>query len=1049
MPPSSGELWGHHLMPSQVQVDCLLPNGILIQLCVNRDETLERIKSDLWYEARKFPLFNLLLDPASYIFVSITQDAEREEFYDETKRLCDLRLFQPILKVVEPIGNREEKMLNYEIGLTISIPVNEFNEMKDLEVVTFRRNILEVCKEAVNERELKGASSLAMYAYPPDVESSHKLPKHLAEKLSKQDDFVVVCIWVVSDDGSRNKFSVKILHSSCPSDVIAETIRRRSRIMGITKEHAERCIEEYGHTYALKVCGCDQFLLQECPISQYKYVRECIARDKIPQLMLLTKEGIYNSLPENKFTVPAYSQRGIQAIADINNQQTISLWEIHAMLRIRIHVATRVNVKELGKIYVKAGIYHGTEALCESQVTKEVESNNPRWNEWLEFLYIPDIPRSARLCISLCSVFKRKNKKVHYALAWGNLQMFDYNDRLLNEKVSLNLWPMPQGMDELLNPIGIPGSNPDEDTPCLQIEFDKFSYPVSYPPDEHFEEMAYFVMAKEKRNQTVVDTPSQMKEEEEEILKIIARDPLSEFSEQDKLLLWKRRDFCMRHPHSLPKLLQAVKWNDRENVALLYLLLKCWPLVEPEVALELLDCSFPDSKVRSFAVECFEHGLTDDKLQQYLLQLVQALKFEPHLDNHITRFLLKKSLLNQRIGQHFFWLLKSEMYQTSIRTRFGLVLEAFCRGCGPYLKMLTRQVEALDKLTKLTDKLKQEDKADKDEQMKQLHGHLQQPDYQESLRNFLSPLDSSHRLGEIIPEECDVKTSKKRPLWLVWENPDPLADIWFTDYKIIFKNGDDLRQDMLTIQLIRVMDKLWKNEGLDLRMSPYGCVSTGKDIGIIEVVRHAETIMKIQSKGGLRGAVQMDSLTLHKWIETKNKDKYDQAIDAFTRSCAGYCVATFVLGLGDRHSENIMVTEDGRVFHIDFGHFLNHKKKKFGINRERVPFVLTEDFIKVITRGSDQAKKQNCFKKFQEQCCEAYLILRKNAHLLINLFTMMLSCGIPELQSLDDISYLRKTLAVEKTEKEAIKYFIDQFHNAYGDQWTTKMDWFFHYIKHL
>ena len=52
----------------------------------------------------------------SYIFVSITQDAEREEFYDENRRLCDLRLFQPILKVVEPKGNKEEKMLNSEIG---------------------------------------------------------------------------------------------------------------------------------------------------------------------------------------------------------------------------------------------------------------------------------------------------------------------------------------------------------------------------------------------------------------------------------------------------------------------------------------------------------------------------------------------------------------------------------------------------------------------------------------------------------------------------------------------------------------------------------------------------------------------------------------------------------------------------------------------------------------------------------------------------------------------------------------------------------------------
>ena len=31
-------------------------------------------------------------------------------------RLCDLRLFLPILSVVEPEGNKEEKMLNYDIG---------------------------------------------------------------------------------------------------------------------------------------------------------------------------------------------------------------------------------------------------------------------------------------------------------------------------------------------------------------------------------------------------------------------------------------------------------------------------------------------------------------------------------------------------------------------------------------------------------------------------------------------------------------------------------------------------------------------------------------------------------------------------------------------------------------------------------------------------------------------------------------------------------------------------------------------------------------------
>ena len=40
-----------------------------------------------------------------------------------------------------------------------------------------------------------------------------------------------------------------------------------------------------------------------------------------------------------------------------------------------------------------------------------------------------------------------------------------------------------------------------------------------------------------------------------------------------------------------------------------------------------------------------------------------------------------------------------------------------------------------------------------------------------------------------------------------------------------------------------------------------------------------------------------------------------------------------------------------KLFHIDFGHFLGHFKKKLGIKRERVPFVLIQDFIKVIAKG--------------------------------------------------------------------------------------------------
>lgn len=71
------------------------------------------------------------------------------------------------------------------LGFAIGMPVCEFDLVKDSEVQDFRRNILNVCKDSVELRDASGPHSRALYVYPPNVESTQELPKHIYSKLDK------------------------------------------------------------------------------------------------------------------------------------------------------------------------------------------------------------------------------------------------------------------------------------------------------------------------------------------------------------------------------------------------------------------------------------------------------------------------------------------------------------------------------------------------------------------------------------------------------------------------------------------------------------------------------------------------------------------------------------------------------------------------------------------------------------------------------------------------------------------------------------------------
>jgi len=308
--------------------------------------------------------------------------------------------------------------------------------------------------------------------------------------------------------------------------------------------------------------------------------------------------------------------------------------------------------------------------------------------------------------------------------------------------------------------------------------------------------------------------------------------------------------------------------------------------------------------------------------------------------------------------------------------------------------------------------------------------------------------------------------SKKVPLRIEGINHQTGGE----NVQTIFKNGDDLRQDILSLQMIFLMDKLWLEDDLDLAMTPYKVIGTGDQVGYVEFVSSSKTLGDIQQAKGI-GA--FSDKCIEEFMLNYYKEKYPEEVghkmnrarSNFIKSTAGYCVATYVLGIGDRHPDNIMINlEEGHLFHIDFGHFLGHVKTKFGIKRERDPFVFSADMAYFVNgksivkqlsskKMSDTQVKANVdenktesFLEFEKNCCKAYNILRNKGHRLINMFLIMLSAGMPELNSEQEIQFLCERLYLNHTEQEANIRFKKEIQTSVNT-WSRRFDNFIHNVK--
>ncbi|XP_027420780.1 phosphatidylinositol 4,5-bisphosphate 3-kinase catalytic subunit delta isoform isoform X3 [Bos indicus x Bos taurus] len=1014
-----------------VAVDFLLPTGVYLNFPVSRNANLSTIKKVLWHRAQYEPLFHMLSDPEAYVFTCVNQTAEQQELEDEQRRLCDIQPFLPVLRLVAREGDRVKKLINSQISLLIGKGLHEFDSLQDPEVNDFRGKMRQFCEEAAARRQQLGWEAWLQYSFPLQLEPSARSWGPGTLRVPNR-----VLLVNVKFEGSE------VSTKDVPLALMACALRKKATVF-------RQPLVEQPEDYTLQVNGKHEYLYGSYPLCQFQYICSCLHSGLTPHLTMVHSSSILAMRDEQSNPAPQVQKpRTKPPPIPMKKPSSVSLWSLEQPFYIELIQGSKVNADERMKLVVQAGLFHGNETLCKTVSSSEVSvCSEPVWKQRLEFdINICDLPRMARLCFALYAVIekakkarstKKKSKKADCPIAWANLMLFDYKDQLKTGEHCLYMWPsVPDEKGELLNPCGTVRSNPNTESAAALVIFlpEVAPHPVYYPFLDKILELG-----------RLGEHGRFTEEEQLQLREILERRGSGELYEHEKDLVWKMRHEIQEHfPEALARLLLVTKWNKHEDVAQMLYLLSSWPELPVLSALELLDFSFPDRHVGSFAIKSLRK-LTDDELFQYLLQLVQVLKYESYLDCELTKFLLDRALANRRIGHFLFWHLRSEMHVPSVALRFGLIMEAYCRGSTHHMKVLMKQGEALSKLKALNDVVKVSSQKTTKPQTKELmHLCMRQETYLEALSHLQSPLDPSTLLAEVCVEQCTFMDSKMKPLWVMYSNEEAGSD---GTVGIIFKNGDDLRQDMLTLQMIQLMDILWKQEGLDLRMTPYGCLSTGDRTGLIEVVLHSDTIANIQlNKSNMAATAAFNKDALLNWLKSKNPgEALDRAIEEFTLSCAGYCVATYVLGIGDRHSDNIMIRENGQLFHIDFGHFLGNFKTKFGINRERVPFILTYDFVHVIQQGKTNNSEK--FERFRGYCERAYTILRRHGLLFLHLFALMRAAGLPELSCSKDIQYLKDSLALGKTEEEALKHFRVKFNEALRESWKTKVNWLAHNVS--
>jgi hypothetical protein len=210
--------------------------------------------------------------------------------------------------------------------------------------------------------------------------------------------------------------------------------------------------------------------------------------------------------------------------------------------------------------------------------------------------------------------------------------------------------------------------------------------------------------------------------------------------------------------------------------------------------------------------------------------------------------------------------------------------------------------------------------------------------------------------------------------------------------RFIYKEGDDLRDDMYTQTMFHIFNQIWEYSGMSRKpfIHLYRVFPTALDKGFVEYV---------------------PSATLQNYDWSKLNQFNEKQKEEFICSAAGAFAGAFILGIRDRHRDNMMISDQGHFFHIDFGYMFNNKTW-FDANRFAIPSEIRLQLL-------------DMWDGFLELIGESYRMLRRHRGMISYFVTKLFAgeqkfAGIKKYKEFQIIKCLSGAFYDMQTEDEAV-----------------------------